>query len=232
MRVLLIEDDARLADVLLGGLRGQGYAVDHATTAEDAAWLATEVAFDALILDIGLPDGDGIDLCARLRADGIWAPILLLTARQSIMERVRGLDAGADDYVVKPFAFAEVLARLRALIRRGRPERPTVLEAGGLRLDPAARKATVDGTTLELTGKVLSLLELLVRRQGELVTRAEIHEHLWDWAFDGDSNVIDVYIASLRSALKAHPDAPTIETVRGAGYRLAVGVRASPPAHP
>ena len=233
MRVLLIEDDQRLADVLLGGLRGQGYAADHAATAEDAAWLATEIAFDALILDIGLPDGDGIDLCGRLRAAGVWSPILLLTARQAVTERVRGLDAGADDYLVKPFAFAELVARLRALLRRGRPERPAILEAGGLRLDPAARRATVDGAPLTLTGKVLGLLELLLRRQGEVVTRGEIQEHLWDWAFDGDSNVIDVYVASLRSALRAHPDAPAIETVRGAGYRLSAGIRdGAPPTRP
>ena len=220
MRLLVVEDDQQLAEVLAQGLRSEGYAVDHAANAEDAWWFASEVPFDALIVDIGLPDGDGIALCGRLRAGACWAPILLLTARQAIGERVRGLDAGADDYVVKPFAFAELVARLRAVIRRGAHERPVVLQMGALRLDPAARRVLCGDDALPLTGRLFALLELLMRHGGEVVTRAEIEEHLWDWAYEGSSNVIDVYIGSLRAKLRGHPRNPVIETVRGAGYRL------------
>ena len=232
MRLLIVEDDQQLAEVLAQGLRTEGYAVDRAATVEDAWWFASEVPFDGLIVDIGLPDGDGITLCSRLRAGGCWAPILLLTARQAIGERVRGLDAGADDYVVKPFAFAELVARLRAIIRRGAHERPSVLQVGDLRLDPAARRVLAGDEVLPLTGRLFSLLELLMRHCGEVVTRGEIQEHLWDWAYEGSSNVIDVYVGSLRAKLRERPHAPVIETVRGAGYRLSAASDGMAPAAP
>jgi two-component system OmpR family response regulator len=172
------------------------------------------------VLDVGLPDGDGIDLCATLRDQGVWASILVLTAHAEIRDRVRGLDAGADDYLAKPFAFDELIARLRALLRRAQVERPTVLVVGSMRLDPATRRVSVDGQPLPIAGRAFAILELLARRKGQLVTRAEIMEHVWDWAWDGVSNVIDVHISALRAILREAPGAPAIETVRGAGFVL------------
>lgn len=223
MRILLIEDDERLTSTLSGSLRSEGYAVDVAPTAEDGRWMATEIAFDAIILDVGLPDGDGIDLCATLRDAGVWSPILVLTAHAEIDQRVRGLDSGADDYLGKPFSFDELIARVRALLRRGQVERPSILEVGSMRLDPASRRVSVGTQPLPVTGRAYAILELLVRRRGQLVTRAEITEHVWDWAWDGTSNVIDVHISALRAVLREHPGAPTIETVRGAGFILHAG---------
>ena len=220
MRILLIEDDERLTSTLSDSLRSDGYAVDVAATAEDGRWMATEIPFDAIILDVGLPDGDGIDLCATLRDAGVWSPILVLTAHAEIDQRVRGLDSGADDYLGKPFSFDELVARVRALVRRGQVERPSVLEVGSLRLDPATRRVSVGATSLPITGRAFAILELLARRRGRLVTRAEITEHVWDWAWDGTSNVIDVHVSALRAVLREHPGAPTIETVRGAGFIL------------
>jgi two-component system OmpR family response regulator len=182
--------------------------------------MANEVPYDALVLDVGLPDGNGIDLCAKLREGGVWAPILMLTARAGITDRVRGLDAGADDYLAKPFSVDEFDARLRALIRRGQHERPTILTVGSLRLDPASRRVWVDGHSLAIAGRALAILELLVRHQGELVTRTEIMEHVWDWAWEGTSNVIDVHVSAVRATLRGLPGAPVIETVRGAGFIL------------
>jgi two-component system, OmpR family, response regulator len=220
MRILLVEDDQRLTSLMAPSLRSEGYAVDVATTVEDGEWMATEVPFDVIVLDVGLPDGDGIDLCGRLRANGVWAPILVLTARGDISERVRGLDAGADDYLAKPFSFDELVARLRALLRRGQPERPSVLAIGALHLDPATRQVSVDGRPLAIGGRALAILELLVRRAGQLVTREEIMEHVWDWAWEGTSNVIDVHVAAIRATLREVPGAPVIETVRGSGFLL------------
>ncbi len=220
MRILLVEDDQRLATLLGQSLRAQGQALDVASTAEDGGWMAREVPYDAIVLDVGLPDGDGIDLCARLREGGVWAPILILTARAGVSDRVRGLDAGADDYLAKPFSVDELDARLRALLRRGRLERPTVMSVGPLRLDPATRRVTVDGQPLPIAGRAFAILELLVRRKGELVTRTEIMEHVWDWAWEGTSNVIDVHVSAVRATLRATPGAPVIETVRGAGFIL------------
>jgi two-component system OmpR family response regulator len=220
MRILLVDDDQRLTGLMAASLRSEGYAVDVAATAEDGQWMATEVPFDVIILDVGLPDGDGIDLCGRLRANGNWAPILVLTARGDISDRVRGLDAGADDYLSKPFSFDELVARLRALLRRGQPKRPSVLAIGSLRLDPATRQVIVGGRPLPITGRSLAILELLARRAGQLVTREEIMEHVWDWAWEGTSNVIDVHVAALRATLREVPGAPVIETVRGSGYLL------------
>jgi two-component system OmpR family response regulator len=220
MRVLLIEDDQRLTTALGESLRSEGYAVDVAGTAEDGRWMATEVPYDTIVLDVGLPDGDGIDLCAALRDEGVWAPILVLTAHAEIRDRVRGLDSGADDYLAKPFSFDELIARVRALLRRGQVERPSILTVGTMRLDPATRRVSVDRQPLPITGRAFAILELLARRKGQLVTRAEIMEHVWDWAWDGVSNVIDVHVSALRAMLREAPGAPVIETVRGAGFLL------------
>jgi len=220
MRLLLLEDDIRLAGLLERGLRNEGHAVDRAGTIEDGRWLATENPYDVLILDVMLPDGDAFDLCAELRANGTWTPVLLLTARDAVTDRVRGLDVGADDYLVKPFAFPELTARLRALARRGAPERPTVLRVGQLEVDPAARSATIGDHQLSLTAREYALLELFARRAGDVLTRTEILERVWDWAYDGTSNVIDVYVRNLRTKMAEIPVAPRIETVRGIGYVL------------
>jgi two-component system, OmpR family, response regulator len=217
---MLLEDDRRLGPLVTRGLRTEGYAVDPATTIEEARWLATENEYDALILDLVVPDGDGIDLCAELRSAENWTPCLLLTARDAVEDRVNGLDAGADDYLVKPFAFEELLARVRAIIRRGPVPRPTVLEVGSLRIDVAGRAATIDGSSVVVAGREFALLELLARRVGTVVDRATILEHVWDWAYDGTSNVVDVHVHGLRCRLAEHRGAPTIETVRGAGYVL------------
>jgi two-component system OmpR family response regulator len=223
MRLLLLEDDIRLAGLLQRGLRAEGHAVDLAGLVEDGRWLATENPYDALIFDVMLPDGDGFALCAEIRRAGIWTPVLMLTARDAIGDRVRGLDVGADDYLVKPFAFAELTARLRALVRRGAPERPTILVAGTLTVDPATRAVEVDGRPLSLSPREHALLELFVRRAGDVLTRTEIIERVWDWAYDGTSNVVDVYVRYLRAKLAAHPSAPRIETARGVGYVLRAG---------
>jgi two-component system OmpR family response regulator len=220
MRLLVVEDDARLADQLRRGLKAEGYAVDVAGNAEDARWFATENAYDAIVLDIGLPDGDGLALCADLRAARRWAPILILTARHAVPDRVRGLDAGADDYVLKPFSFTELAARIRALIRRGARERPTVIKVGSLELDPAQRTVRQNGRRITLPMREFSLLDLLMRRADEVLTRAEILEHVWDWAYEGTSNVVDWNVMALRQRLGKAPGMPRIETVRGVGYVL------------
>ncbi len=215
-----MEDDTRLAGLLQRGLQAEGHAVDLAATIEDGHWLASENPYDVLLFDVMLPDGDGFTLCAEIRRAGIWTPVLMLTARDAVTDRVRGLDVGADDYLVKPFAFAELTARLRALARRGAPERPTILTVGTLTLDPAARSVQVDGLQLSLSAREYGLLELFVRHAGDVLTRTEIIERVWDWAYDGTSNVVDVYVRYLRTKLAAHPSAPRIETARGMGYVL------------
>lgn len=220
MKLLLLEDDARLAGLLERGLKAEHHAVDRVGTIEDARWMALENPYDCLVLDVMLPDGDGFTLCADLRKAGIWTPVLMLTARDAVTDRVRGLDVGADDYLVKPFAFPELTARIRALARRGAPERPTVLTVGSLGLNPAARSVTIDGEPLPLSGREFGLLELFMRRAGDVLSRTEIIEHVWDWAYDGTSNVVDVYVRYLRSKLVDHPMAPRIETIRGMGYVL------------
>jgi len=220
MRLLVVEDDDRLSDLLQRGLKAQGYAVDPASTAEDARWLATENEYDGLVVDVGLPDGDGYGLVADLRTAGRWMPILMLTARITVDDRVRGLDVGADDYLVKPFAFAELAARVRALVRRGGHERPAVLQVGALELDPARHLATLEGRSLELSAREFAVLELLARRVGDVLTRTEIIGHVWDWAYDGTSNIVDVYVRLVRRHLGHGPRVPSIETVRGVGYRL------------
>ena len=220
MRLLVVEDDTRLADQLRRGLKADGYAVDCSGTAEEARWLATENEYDAVVLDIGLPDGDGFALCADLRAAGRWAPIVMLTARGAVPDRVRGLDVGADDYVLKPFSFTELTARIRALVRRGAPERPTILRAGDLELDRARRTVHLAGKPVVLPVREFALLELMMRRVDEVLTRAEIIEHVWDWAYDGTSNVVDWYVMNLRQRLHDAPGGPWIETIRGVGYVL------------
>ncbi len=226
MKVLLLEDDVRLATLVGRGLRREGHAVDLAATIEDARWLATESAYDVLVLDVMLPDGDGFDLCRSLRTAGNWTPVLLLTARDAVADRVRGLDVGADDYLVKPFAMAELFARLRALVRRGAPERPNILASGDLSLDPATRRVTVGGRDVALAGREFALLEYLLRHEDEVLTRSRIIDEVWDWAFDGTPRIIDVYVRALRSRLGSSRSTPRIETVRGVGYAL------RPPAQP
>lgn len=229
MRLLVVEDDARLADQLRRGFRAEGYGVDIAGSVEDGRWLAVENPYDAMILDVALPDGDGIDLCADLRAVGRWAPIVMLTARHAVSDRVRGLDVGADDYVLKPFSFSELAARIRALVRRGGPEREAVLTAGTLRLDPASRAVTLSGRPLTLPVREYALLELLMRHVDAVLSRGEILDHVWDWAYEGSSNVIDWHVMSLRRRLAegGAGGAPRIETVRGVGYVLRASTMAT-----
>jgi two-component system OmpR family response regulator len=232
MKVLLLEDDVRLAGLITRGLRRDGNAVDTAGTVEDARWLAAESVHDVLVLDVMLPDGDGFSLCRELRSTGDWTPILLLTARDAIDDRVRGLDVGADDYLVKPFAFAELSARLRALARRGSTERPNVLACGDLRLDPAARQVTVGELPLPIVGREFALLEYFLRHENEVLTRSRIIDEVWDWAFEGTPRIIDVYVRALRSRLGRGPDRPRIETIRGVGYALRGPSRAPIPPQP
>src|SRR3954464_2165757 len=216
MRVLMVEDDVKMAGLVRRGLEEEGHAADMAPSGEDAVWMAQAHPYDAIVLDVMLPGLDGFETCRRLRGAGVWAPVLMLTAREAGEDRVAGLDSGADDYLVKPFAFAELLARLRALARRGEGERPAVLEVGELRLDPAAREVPRGGTAIALSAKEFALLEIFMRRPGEVLSRLHLLEHAWDDAYDNRSNVVDVYVRRLRA--KLGDDA--IETVRGAGYRL------------
>jgi two-component system OmpR family response regulator len=220
--VLIVEDEVKMAGLLRRGLQEEGYAVDVAQTGSEAVWAGTENPYDAIVLDVMLPDFDGFTVCRRLREAGRWAPILMLTARDSVPDRIAGLDAGADDYLTKPFAFTELLARLRALIRRGAGERPIALQSDDLTLDPATRRVVVGSTQVDLTAKEFALLEFFLRHPGEVLTRSRIIEHVWDFAYDGDSNVVDVYIRYLREKVDRPFGRHSIETVRGAGYRLRV----------
>ncbi len=223
MRVLVVEDEGRMAALLRRGLQEEGYAVDLAATGEDGIWLATENAYDAVLLDVLLPDLDGFEVCRRLRDAGRWAPILMLTARDAVPDRVHGLDAGADDYLTKPFAYPELLARLRAVIRRGPHERPAAISVGDLSLDPATKDVRRGDSQVALTPKEFALLEYFMRHAGEVLTRTQILEHVWDFAFDGDSNVIEVYVRYLREKVDRPFGRQTLETVRGVGYRLQDG---------
>lgn len=220
MRVLIVEDSQKLASVLQRGMRKEGLAADVAGRGEDALWMAGSTAYDAVVLDVMLPGIDGYEVCRRLRADGVWSPILMLTARDRIEDRVVGLDVGADDYLVKPFAFAELLARLRALTRRVVVERPPVLQVGELRFDPAARRAWRGEIELRLSQKELALLETFMRRPGEVLSRLTLLEHGWDAGYESRSNLIDVYVRRLRAKLAESSGGELLETVRGAGYRL------------
>jgi two-component system, OmpR family, response regulator len=220
VRVLVVEDEVKMAALLQRGLREEGYAVDVASEGSEALWLATENGYDAIVLDVMLPDLDGFEVCRKLREAGRWSPVLMLTARDGVPDRVAGLDAGADDYLTKPFSFAELLARLRALVRRGAPERPAVLRVGDLVLDPATRRVARDGSPVELTAREFALLEFFMRHPGEVLSRTRLIEHVWDFAFEGDSNVVDVYVRYLREKIDRPFARDSIETVRGAGYRL------------
>ena len=216
MRVLIVEDDLRMASLVRRGLTGEGLAADVAADGEAALWPAQAHPYDAIVLDVMLPGLDGFETCRRLRGAGVWVPVLMLTARDAVEDRVAGLDSGADDYLVKPFAFAELLARLRALARRAEGERPAVLAVGDLRLDPATHEVRRGETPVVLSTKEFALLEIFMRRSGQVISRLDLLEHAWDFAYGNRSNVVDVYIRRLRR--KIGPEA--IETVRGAGYRL------------
>lgn len=220
MRVLLVEDEVVPAAYLKRGLERTGYAVDVASDGEQGLWLASTQPYDAIVLDIMLPRLDGLEVCARLRRDGVWTPILMLTARDRAEDEVNGLDIGADDYLTKPFAFAVLLARLRALVRRGAPERPAALEFGDLRLDPAGHRATVGGVPLALTATETCLMTELLRAPGALVAKRDFLGACWDWAFDGDPNIVEVYIRRIRKKLAAAGSSVSIATIRTAGYRL------------
>jgi two-component system, OmpR family, response regulator len=220
MRVLLVEDEPRMASVIRRSLAKDGLAVDVTALGDESVWMAQAVDYDAIVLDVMLPDGSGFEVCRQLRERGVWSPVLMLTARETVADRVEGLDSGADDYLVKPFALAELHARLRSLIRRGKPERPAVIEIGDLLLDPARRQVRRGGTEIELSAKEFALLETLMRRHGEVLSRFDLLEHAWDLAYDARSNVVDVYIRRLREKVDRPFGRRSIETIRGAGYRL------------
>jgi len=216
VRVLVVEDEEKLASLLRQGLREHGMSVDLAGTGDEALLRASSTDYDMILLDVMLPGLDGFEVCRRLRAQQVWSPTLMLTALDDVDLRVRGLDKGADDYLIKPFSFDELLARMRALSRRGAPPRPTLLVAGELSLDPAARRVQRAGEDLSLTAREFALLEVFMRRPGQVLSRFELLEHVWDGSYENRSNVIEVYIGYLRDKLGRE----AIETVRGAGYRL------------
>ena len=220
MRVLVVEDEVKMASLVRRGLEREGYVVVVAGDGAEALWAAGEQEFDAIVLDAMIPEPDGFEVCRILREQGRWAPVLMLTARDGVEDRVRGLDAGADDYLTKPFAFEELFARLRALTRRGLTERPVCLEVGDLVLDPVTRRVRRGSTPIDLSVKEFALLEFLMRNPDEVLTRSRILEHVWDFAYDGGSNVVDVYVRYLREKVDRPFDRDDIETVRGVGYRL------------
>jgi two-component system OmpR family response regulator len=220
MRLLVVEDELKMAGLLVRGLREDGYAVDVARTGDEALWMGQAVEYDAIVLDRMLPGLDGVSVCRAWRENGVWAPVLMLTARDGVEDRVAGLDAGADDYLPKPFSFAELNARLRALVRRSVPERPVVIDVGDLRLDPATRRVWRGDVEIGLSTKEFAVLETLMRRAGLVLSRTQLLEHAWDYAYENRSNVVDVYIRYLREKVDRPFDRQSIETVRGAGYRL------------
>jgi two-component system, OmpR family, response regulator len=220
MRVLIVEDDVRMAAAIRRALRTEGIVADVATRGEDALWMAGATAFDAVVLDVILPGIDGFDTCRRLRDDGVWTPIIMLTARDAIEDRVRGLDHGADDYLVKPFSVAELLARLRAVARRGPVERPVVLQVGDLRLDPTTRQVWRGDAAIPLSSKEYALLETFMRRPGEVLSKFKLLELAWDYEYENRSNVVEVYVRYLREKIDRPFGVSSLETVRGAGYRL------------
>jgi len=220
MRVLIVEDEVKIARAIRRGLEHEGYATDVVATGEEAILRATENDYDAVVLDVRIPAPDGFAVCRQMRARNRWAPVLMLTARDSVEDRIRGLDAGADDYLVKPFSFGELLARLRALLRRAPAARPATVQVGDVALDPAAHIVTRAGRPVELSAREFALLEFLMRHAGQVLTRTAMLEHVWDYRYDGDSNVVDVYIGYLRRKLEEPFGAPLIRTVRGVGYIL------------
>jgi two-component system, OmpR family, response regulator len=220
MRVLVIEDELRMARLVKRALEEEGHAVDIAADGPEGLWMATENPYAAIVLDVMLPGFDGFELCRRLRKAHIWAPVLMLTARDQVGDKVRGLDAGADDYLVKPFSLLELAARLRALARRGDQARPAVLTEGDLRLDPASKRVWRGDTEVQLSPKEFSLLEFFLRHPGTVLTRSQIIEAVWDFAYDGGSNIVDQYVNYLRRKVDQPFSRHDIETVRGMGYRL------------
>jgi two-component system, OmpR family, response regulator len=220
MRVLIVEDEVKMAALIRRGLSEDGIAVDVADRGEDALWMAGSTEYDAVVLDVMLPGIDGFETTRRLRSDGVWAPVILLTARDGVRDRVAGLDGGADDYLTKPFSLAELLARLRALVRRGPVERPAVLELGDLRLDPATHQVWRGDAELTLSPKELALLEVFMRRPDQVLSRFQLLEHAWPFEYENRSNVVDVYVRYLREKIDRPFGRTSIETVRGAGYRM------------
>jgi two-component system OmpR family response regulator len=220
MRVLIVEDEVKMASLIRRGLREEGLSADVAIKGEDALWMAGSTEYDVIVLDVMLPGIDGFETCRRMRGDGVWTPVLMLTARDGVEDRVAGLDGGADDYLTKPFSFAELLARLRALSRRGSVERPSVLAVGDLRLDPATRQVWRGDAEISLSSKEFAILETFMRRPGEVLSRYQLLEHAWDYEYENRSNVVDVYVRYLREKVDRPFDVTSIETVRGAGYRL------------
>ena len=223
MRVLVVEDDQAMASSLTWGLEAEGYVVDVADNGEDGLWKARESSHDVIVLDVMLPGLDGYQVCQRLREQGVWTPILMLTAMDEDLDHAEGLDIGADDYLTKPFSYPVLLAHLRSLTRRGLPERPTVLTAAGLTLDPASRTVRRNGTPVELTNRELAVLEYLMRRQGRVVSKTELLEHCWDAAYDGGPAVVEVLIHRLRRKIDPVSAAATIVTLRGEGYLIQPG---------
>jgi DNA-binding response OmpR family regulator len=222
LKILVIEDDKRLAVTVKRGLEQEGYAVDIALDGTDGRWMATEQSYDAIVLDVMLPGINGYRLCASLREAGDWTPILMLTAKRGEYDEAEALAPGADDFLSKPFSFVVLLARLRALIRRGRAERPAVVEVGDLRLDPAAHQCVRGDTEIPLSPREFAVLEYLARRAGTAVSKREMLEHVWDFAFEGDDNIVEVYVRRLRRKIDEPFERATIQTVRGVGYRIVV----------
>jgi two-component system OmpR family response regulator len=220
MRILVVEDEVKMAGLLRRGLVEEGHAVDVARTGDDALWMAGAAEYDAVVLDLMLPGIDGLEVCRRLRDEGVWAPVLMLTARDAVEDRIAGLDAGADDYLAKPFSFAELLARLRALVRRGTPSRPSVIAVGDLRLDPSTHRVWRGDVEVSLSGKEFAILETFMRRPGQVLSRYQLLEHAWDYGYENRSNVVDVYVRYLREKIDRPFGRESLETVRGAGYRL------------
>ena len=222
MRVLVVEDETRLADGVRRGLEAEGFAVDVAATGTDGLWMARENDYSLILLDIMLPGMSGYRICETLRAEKNWTPIIMLTAKDGEWDQVEALDTGADDYLTKPFSFAILLARMRALLRRGAVERPSVLEAGDIRLDPATRAVTRGDSAIDLTAREFAVLEYLLRRRGEVVTKRDVIENVWDYDFEGDPNIVEVYVRHLRNKLDRPFGRESIATLRGFGYRLEV----------
>ncbi len=220
MRVLVVDDEPKLSALVARALREDGHAADVAAHGNDALWMAQAAPYDAIVLDVMLPGIDGFEILRRLRARDVWTPVLMLTARDGIRDRVGGLDAGADDYLTKPFSFDELLARIRAIARRGPVERPTIVEVGDLKLDPAGRRAWRGEVELSLTAREFAILELFMRRPGQALTRLQVLEGAWDMAFESRSNIVDVYVRYLREKIDRPFARTSIETVRGVGYRL------------
>ncbi|MBA2365857.1 MAG: response regulator transcription factor [Actinobacteria bacterium] len=220
MRVLVVEDEKALATGLKRGLEAEGFAVDVAINGTDGLWLGRENTYDAIVLDIMLPEINGFQICSTLREENIWTPILMLTAKDGELDEAEALDSGADDYLAKPFSYVVLLARIRALLRRDVRERPAVLEAGDLKLDPASRRCWRADREVTLTPREFSLLEFLLRRKGEALAKSEILAHVWDFDFEGDPNIVEVYIRHLREKLDRPFKRDALQTVRGSGYRL------------